>query len=376
MRTIMQTALLTGALLLPRVCPAQGQSGQSGYALNGPSLGLMFDSASAAIRPILGIPGAATLGTPLSTGFAIGQAVVAPGGDFALVVAKDDFHLAVVRATGGAVQNLAPVMGGAPDFIALSPRGRSAALYYHASGRVLVLAGLRDQAPRTALVNTSTLRAAPSHVAVSEDGASLLLSVSEGDAAGLYYLPGYLPAEGSIGPKDVVPAATTHPRDLQSAASAGAGFARSVGNFQSVSGLRFAGSGSDALIADGVANAVYLIQDVSGSQHISMLGSAQDGLSQPVAIEAMDAGGVLVANAGTRRLTMLYRDGTPAVSIPCGCAPSVLHQLAGNSVYRLTEPSKEPMWLLDAGGPELRIVAVPPDRSQTEPVAGAKGAQQ
>jgi hypothetical protein len=372
----MQSALLAGALLLPRVCSAQGQSGQSGFALNGPSLGLMFDSGSAVIRPILGIPGAATLGMPLDAGFAVGQAVVAPGGDFALAVAKADFHLAVVRASGGVVQNLAPVMGGAPDVIEFSPRGRSAVLYYRASGRLLVLAGLRDQTPRTALANTSSLRAAASHLAVSEDGTSLLLSVPEGDAAALYVLPVSFPAEPSAAPNGDSPAATASARNLQAAASAGSGFATRVGSFQSVSGLRFAASGSDALVADGAASAAYLIQDPSGSAHITMLGSARDGLSQPLAIEAMDAGPVLVANAGTGRLTMLYRDGTPAVSIACGCAPVVLQRLAGNAVYRLTEPSKGPMWLLDAGGHELRIVAVPPGRAQSAQVAAAEGGQQ
>jgi hypothetical protein len=376
MRTIIRTLLLTGALLLPLACLAQGQSGQSRYALRGPSLGLMFDPATAVIRPILGIPGAATLGTPLSTGFALGQAVVAPGGDFALVVAKDDFHLAVVRASDGVVQNVAPAMGGAPDLVVFSPRGSSVALYYRASGRLVVLAGLRSQTPNNALANTSTLPAAPSLVAVSEDGASLLLSVTEGDGAGLYHLPGYLPTEQSAAPRRAAPASWPPRRDPQPVTSAGAGVAQRVALFQSVSGLRFAGNGSDALVADGAASAVYLIQDASGSAQITLLGSAQNGLSQPVAVEAMDDGRVLVANAGTGKLTILHRDGAPAVSVACGCAPSVLHQLAGNTVYRLTEPSQQPMWLLDAGGLESRIVAVPPDRSHSEPAAAAKGAQQ
>jgi hypothetical protein len=334
----------------------------------------MFDSATTLIRPILGMPGAATLGVPLSTGFAVGQAVVAPGGDFALLVAKDNFHLAVVRASGGVVQNLAPVMGGAPDLIAFSPRGSSAALYYHASGRLLVLAGLRNQTPRAVLANIASLASAPSLVAVSEDGASLLLSVAEGGAAGLYYLPGYQPlAPRTANPRDLASAASAMAGEPPPGTSASGGFAQRVGSFQSVSGLRFAGTSSDALVADGRASAVYLIQDASGSAQIAMLGSAQDGLSKPVAVEALDAGGVLVANAGTGRLTILYRTGTPAVSIACGCAPSVLHQLAGNAVYRLTEPSNAPMWLLDAGGLELRIVAVPPDLSQNTQVAAAEG---
>jgi hypothetical protein len=370
MRTMMQTALLTGVLVLSRLCVAQGQSGST---LNGPSLGLMFDSASALIRPILGIPGATTWGAPLSTGFAVGQAAVAPGGDFALAVAKDDFRLAAVRASGGVVQWLAPAMGEAPDLIAFSPRGRAAALYYRSSGRLLVLAGLRNTTPRVVLVDTSSLPAAPSLVAVSEDAAALLLAVPEGDAAGLYFLPGFLPAARTKSPKDV--AGQSREDDLPTSSASGFGFAQRLGAFQSISALRFAGGGSDALVADEAANAVYLIQNASGPTQINILGSAQDGLSRPVAVEAMDARRVLVANAGAGKLTILYRDGTPPVSIACGCSPAVLHQLAGSSVYRLTQSSQEPMWLLDAGGNETRILTIPPDRSQSEPVAAAQGAQ-
>jgi len=111
--------------------------------------------------------------------------------------------------------------------------------------------------------------------------------------------------------------------------------AQKVGTFQSVSALRFAGGSSDALVSDGAANAAYLIQNASGAAQTTALGSAQDGLSRPVAIEAMDARRVLVANAGANKLTILYRDGTPALSISCGCSPVVLYQLSGSSVYRL-----------------------------------------
>jgi len=360
MRKIMQTALLTGALLLPRVCAAQGQSGSMLY---GPSLGLMFDSASAVIRPILGIPGAATLGAPLNAGFAIGQALVAPGGDFALAVAKDDFRLAIVRGSGGVVQNLAPAMGEAPDLISFSPGGGSAALYYRASGRLLVLAGLRNLAQQAVVVDTSSLPAAASLVAVSEDAASLLLAVRLGASTGLYLLPNRPQAARSTSPKEI--AAATPGNDLSAIASPAHAVAQRVGGFQSVSALRFAGTGSDALVADGAANAVYLVQNASGAAYVAALGAAQDGLSQPVAIEAMDARRVLVANAGANKLTILYRDGTPALSISCGCSPVVLYQLSGSSVYRLTEPSHEPMWLLDAGGSEMRILAVPPASAST-----------
>ena len=370
MRKIMQTALLTGVLLLPRLCAAQGQPGST---LIGPSLGLMFDSASAEIRPILGIPGAATLGAPLDAGFAVGQAVVAPRGDFALVVAKDDSSLAVVSASGGVLRNFAPAMGEAPDLISFSPGGSSAALYYRASRRLVVLTGLRSQTPQAVEADASSLPAAPSLIAVKEDAAALLLAVPLGEATGLYLLPNRPQAARSMSPKETAAAALRS--ELSAVSSPAHAVAQKVGSFQSVSALRFAAAGSDAFVADSAANAVYLVENASGAAHIAALGAARDGLFQPVAIETLDAKRVLVANAGAKTLTILYRDGSPVTSIQCGCSPTVLHQLSGNSVYRLTEPSQEPLWLLDAGGDELRIVAVPPDRSQSAPAAAAEGAQ-
>jgi hypothetical protein len=370
MRKTIQIALLTGVLLGPCLCVARAQSGSTLY---GPSLGLIFDPSRAAIRPILGIPGAATLGAPLSAGFAIGQAAVAPGGDFALVVAKDDFRLAIVQNTA-VVQALAPAMGEAPDLVSFSPSGRSAALYYGGSARLLVLSGLRSQTPQAFLADASSLPAAPSLLAVSEDAKSLLLAVPISGTTSLYSLANRLPANRQASPRALAATALNAERpDITPSAHA---VAQKIGSFSSVSALRFAGAGLDALVADGADNAAYLIENVSGAAQSSALGSVRDGLSQPVAIEAMDARRVLVANAGASTLTILYRDGTPAVTVPCGCSPVGIHSMSGTSVYRLTEPSQQPMWLLDAGGSEPRIVAVPPDRSQSVQAAAAKGGQQ
>ena len=75
---------------------------------------------------------------------------------------------------------------------------------------------------------------------------------------------------------------------------------------------------------------------------------------------ALDARRVLVANAGTGSVTILYRDGTSPLSIQCGCTLAGLYPLSGGAVFRLTEPSADALLLLDAGGLEPRIVAVPP----------------
>jgi len=46
--------------------------------------------------------------------------------------------------------------------------------------------------------------------------------------------------------------------------------------------------------------------------------------------------------------------------LSCQCTPTGLDRLAGTDVFRLTEPSTGPMWVLDAGAHQSRIVFVPP----------------
>ncbi len=355
MQTLTKIAVTLGGLLFPCLATAQAPS----YAVSGPALGLVADRASGAIRPILGTAGAATWGAPLAVNFATVQTTVAPGGDYALVVARDGFRLATVRSADGAVQWLAlAATNSAPDLVAFSPRGRAAALYYQASRRLVVLSGLRDGTAQAAEVDTTSLPAAPSLLAVSEDASSLLLAIAEGDRTAVYFLPSAQasPRPG-LSPMFVDEGLST-PGDSPADTSA-----RRLTMFGAVSAIEFAGESQDALIADAGANAVYLMQDASGAANTILLGSQQDGLAQPVSIQALDSRRVLVANAGTGSVTVLYRDGASPLSIQCGCTLTGLYPLAGGTVFRLTERSADPLLLLDAGGLDPRIVVVPPDRS-------------
>ena len=352
MQTLTRVVITFGSLLLPCLVTAQAQN----YAVSGPALGLVAERAAGAIRPILGIPGAATWGAPLAVDFATVQTTVAPGGDYALVVAKEGFRVATVRAADAAVQWLALAeTDSAPDMVAFSPRGQAAALYYRASGRLVVLSGLRDGTAQASEVDTTSLPAAPSLVAVSEDASSLLVAIAEGDRTALYFLPA-----AQAAPQPRVWAMITGEDPSTPGDAPAVTQARRLTVFGAVSAIEFAGESLDALIADTGANAVYLMRDASGAANTMLLGSEQDGLAQPVSIRALDSRRVLVANAGTGSVTVLYRDGTSPLSIQCGCTLAGLYPLSGGAVFRLTEPSAEPLLLLDAGGLEPRIVAVPP----------------
>lgn len=368
MRILIWIVVALICLLLPRTIAAQ----DSTTAVSGPALGLVADRAAGTIRPILGIPGAATWGAPLTVDFTTAQMNVAPGADFALAVAKENFRLAIVRAAGGPAEWIAlEPPSGAPDLVAFSPRGRAAAIYYREAARLVVVSGLRDAAVQVAEVDITSLPGAANLLAVSEDGSSLLAAVAEGDRAAVHYLSTVRTEQ----PARISPAFPgDEPTTIEEPPPATPP-ARRLTTFTTVSALEFVGESLDALVADSAANAVYLMQDVSGAAATLQLGSESDGLASPTLLRALDARRVLVANAAGK-FTILYRDGTSPLSIQCDCSPAGLSPLASGMVFRLAEPSGDPLLLLDAAGVEPRLVVVPPDRTPADASTSKEGGAQ
>jgi hypothetical protein len=358
MQRFAKLVITFGGLLPPCLFAAQAP----GYAVSGPTLGLVADPAASSIRPILGIPGAATWGAPLAVDFATVRTAVAPGGDFALLVAREDYRLAIVRAAGGAAEWLqVEPAGAAPDTVSFSPRGRSVALYYRTARRLVVLNGMRDGTVQASEVDMAELPDPVGLLAVSEDGLSLLAAIQEGDSTAVYHLSA-APAPRQAG----LTAESTDENSATPAAIPAGTPARRLAVFGTVSALEFVGESLDALVADAGANAVYLMRDASGAAQTVLLGSERDGLSKPVSVKVLDGRRVLVANGASGNITILYRDGASPSSIPCDCSLAGLSPLGG-AVFRLTEPSAEPLLLLDAGGVEPRIVVVPPESVPSAP---------
>jgi hypothetical protein len=314
------------AVLLAAVAAAQ-----SGTALSGPTMGLVFDSSQSALRPIRGIPGAATLGDPVNLGFALASATVSPRQDYALALKADDSSLVLVRAGAEVSSTAVPGARPAPALIVFSPAGTAAALYDSGAGRVQILTGLPDAAAVQSDVDISALAGPVAALAVDDAGTSLFLAAGAAEAVSLY----------RIGMD---------------------GASQFLASFRSVAALRLSGTGGDALLADSAAGAVYSIRD-SG---IETIASGQDGLGAPIAVEADSAGRIFVADQAGN-VTILDRSRGSVVSLPCGCAPAGLFRLSGTATFRLTEPSDAPMWVLDASGDDARIVAIPPGAPPASP---------
>jgi hypothetical protein len=299
--------------LLPHILAGQSSS------ISGPSLGLVFDSAELTLRPILGIPGAATLGDPLALEFRLSRAAVSPAKGYALAVRADDSSVMLVRAGGevSAILSADP----SPDAIAFNRTGTIAALYFSASNRVQIFEGLPDSPKLSRDADVSELSGPLASLAVSADGASLLAAVD----AVAYLIPA-------------------------------AGTARRLGSFRNISALRFVEDSSDVLIADPEANSVYLVQSTTGET--TLLASERDGLAEPADL-AVDGRRILVANRASGAITILDRDGAPSSSVQCACKPTALSRLAGSSVFRLTDASAAPLWMIDAGKTGTPVLAIP-----------------
>lgn len=299
-------------------------------SLEGPRLGVVFDPATKDLRPILGIPGAAILGEPLGVHLELEQVAVSPQQDYVLATVGEGRQVVLLHLGSTSVSS-APIRGVAPrpDHIVLSPLGRAAALYYKHADRIQVLTGLPG-APRAAAELYLSPGQSPSPLAVSDDSHLVLVGI-----AGTVF---WITADGEVPLLD------------------------GLGQITSI-----ALAGHDAIVADGRHNRVYRVRDVTGNVETQVLAGQDEGIAQPVAVAvSRDNRRAFVANAKPGGITILdLRGDNPVARIACACKPTGLDRLTGDSVFRLTEPSARPMWVLDASGHKPRVVFVPPELPRT-----------
>jgi hypothetical protein len=285
-------------------CALYGQAGK----LAAPVLGYVFDQPAHALRRIQGIPGASVVGDPVDFGFAVSEAVVAPGMDSAFVLAGDGgVHL--FRLTADAPRELAVGPLGAQLRVVFSPSGTAAALY--SAGRAQVIKGLPD-AP--VLAATVSLHATPrpqrpvrEQLAISDDGAYLLY--------------------GTTGPIELIGVAGVRHKAADGARDTIAAFAP---------------GGHDAAVID--SGKLVLFQDIAGAatersypgiDSASALGFSPDGQK------------LFVASSGLKSVTTIQVATGERSATACDCTPNSLIRMG--SVFRLSELSSAPLWLLDTG---------------------------
>jgi hypothetical protein len=156
-------------------------------ALNGPVEGFAFDIPSSSFRPVIGVPGSASLGSRVFSEAALGS--VAPRLDYALVFQKGQYILVTGLSSNRPSPQTIARDAPQPEGVVWSGDGTVAVLYSKADNWVRLLGGLPGAPTLGPIVYLSSLNGTLVSIAVHPHGASLAVGLS-GPGAGVYQLQG------------------------------------------------------------------------------------------------------------------------------------------------------------------------------------------
>ena len=279
-----------------------------------PQLGWVPDGTR--IRPVYGIPAAATVGAPIPADQDFSQIAASPAGDYVLVSVADGGRVSIYTPEHGLIP-LAGV-GGAPDVVVLSPRGSSAALWFSSVNQAQVVTGLPD-APAIRQVDASFLGSAPGALAVSDDGAWFSGAWSQG----VY-------AFGPNGEVDPLPV-------------------------ENIAALAFF-QGTHDLAAAG-ASGLYRVTGIGGFAVVTSLLTSDDSSLQPVAVAAVSGNRTLLLADRSGLVTAVDIGSGIATSSGCGCQVDGLFGM-GPSSFRLTGLQDGAIKLFDTALGEILFAPV------------------
>lgn len=303
-------------------------AGNNPSYLQSPTLGYVAQTSPVEIRPILGIPGAASFGDQVTIPQNITQLYVSPGSSYAFVARQSASGLALIQLNGSESSELVEIPGAlpAPQLIAFSPTGRTAALYANDSTRVQVLTGLPGS-PRVARdLPSSTLPMHPECLAVSDDGNALALCSGDGGVS--VVMPDGAPAPVYSG--------------VEAAA------------------IAFLPNLSNLLVCDPGRSAVYLITGLLGMPAASPVALGLEISTKPVFLAAsVDGEEALVTSAGSNRAWSINISSAVLEAIDLPAPAASLLPLRSSDVFLLSARRGEPGWLLVKQSTAFQLAFVP-----------------
>ena len=165
----------------------------SGQLLTGPVQGYIFDAPSRSFRAVLGFPGSASVGPPLSQGFDSGA--VAPLKNYAIAFQKNRAEFVSGLGTGHVLVSSIAAVFPKPEGVAWSGDGSAAVIYSRTGNWLQLLTGFPAAASTCAghscvpavvhSVDVSTMHATLSSVALDKNGTHVALGAT-GDHSGVY----------------------------------------------------------------------------------------------------------------------------------------------------------------------------------------------
>jgi hypothetical protein len=332
MRNLRQTVsigLAFGAAIILPVC-LQAQ------AIHGPVLGFVSETTGTAVRPLLGVPGASSVGDRLPLNMAVRRLQVAPKQDYLLALGKEGKSVFLFDLAAATLSARPLAFPGAADLLSISPTGSAAAIYDSVTRRVYAVTGLPRNPGHIRTFDASQVSGRVSGLSVTDDGALALVRTEKGDSESLRM---EFTIIGDTGISWRVPTA-----------DAAVGF---------VPGRR------DIVVADNLTKSVFLVTDIGRSYaRLPLFAPANDSEVFSGAAMSEDASRVFVATqTGT---VAIMEVGTGRITwLSCECRPTTLEPLKGGALFRLTEVSAtEPIVALDVSSPEPRFVLTPPNTQQ------------
>lgn len=328
----------TAALL-----PASGSGpGNGPNRFSGPALGFVPAATATALQPILGIPGAARLGDPISLPNTVTQTYIAPGHSYALAAQGPAGPMALIllRSAAGIQTNpvLAPMPGvmAYADLVAFNPSGGAAALYSKQANRIQVFTGLPASPHLSEDTSNLQIGGDAGLLALSDDAQCLLIA----DATGTVY---------ALSP-NTAPVPVFHSSQI--------------------SALVFVSHSHDAIVCDPVLGSAAVLQVSTASAGVQTLQPPSNSSCQPrAAASTADGGTLLIACPAQHLIWSVDRasGSTNAYSVSNG--PTALDSVGARDVFLMSPPDNGIYWILTwrAGGPVASFIGA---AHPAMPVAG------
>ncbi len=301
-----------------------------------PRLGFVFTESDSSLRPISGIPATAVVEAPIPLPGPSAAVTLSPLQDFALVVGTDgSLILWDLRVEPGAARPLPPISE-TVQRVVLSPTGSAALVLGAGSSRGFLLSGLPDSPQLAGTLDLELLPGALGAVALSDDARAVVAVVSGESGHALYRL-----APGQTLVRLWVP-----------------GEAPAVAFFD---------HRPDVVLVDRTNDQVLKIRDVAGDAEVTLLAGREHGMLSPRAVRPYPNGQRLaVLHSDGRTIAIVDVAGGVLHHVACECTPAGIERLGPGALFRLTDASQPPVWLLDGEGPEPRVLFVPPARRATQ----------
>jgi hypothetical protein len=301
--------------------PRADADGSYRNPIAGPVLAWLTTADHRSVYPIHGIPGAAWIGASFELPYEVLRTAVSNRRNFLLAVTPDQTVVAIDLATGSErpVARLeAPV-----DALEISSSGSAAVVYSREPARIVVITGLMERQPLARELDGSLLPGPVSAMAVGDDGA-VVASVRSGNAGQLFFI--------------------SSKREVRLFETKG------------VPAMSFVPHGRALLVA--ADSNLYRFPDLSTGTTPVLLAQENIGGAAPAAMAVTrDQRRAFFAHPETRTVAIRDIDTGETATLTCPCSPQVLRELNADSVFLLTETA--PYWMLDAGGREPRLVAIP-----------------